>query len=210
MSGKNTPHDNSRYSARETTPWRRLSSSLVHTTRWFVVRQDDVLRPDGSAGVYERVDSRGAVTVLAIDDDDHVAITRQWIYLHENTQWRLPGGGIDVDDATPLDAAKRELAEETGLRAGRWTSMGRINCADSLTNHVDHLFLATGLTQGEPRLDACEADLRVVRLPFSYAVTLAMNDQVPDAGSAHALVMYAARRAGIGAGPVDADYLETG
>jgi 8-oxo-dGTP pyrophosphatase MutT (NUDIX family) len=97
-----------------------------------------------------------------------------------------------------LDAAKRELAEETGLRAASWTSMGRINCADSLTNHVAHLFLATGLTQGAPNLEPSEADLRVVRLPLRDAVQLAMNDEVPDAGSAHALVMYAARRAGIG------------
>jgi 8-oxo-dGTP pyrophosphatase MutT (NUDIX family) len=182
-----------------TRPWRRVSSSLVHTTPWFVVRQDDVVRPDGSAGKYERVDSRGAVTVLAIDEYDHVAITRQWIYLHENTQWRLPGGGIDIDDATPLAAAKRELAEETGLRAARWRPMGRINCADSLTNHVDYLFLATGLTQGEQSLGPGEADLRVLRLPLRRAVSMAMNDQVPDAGSAHALVKYAAQRAGIGA-----------
>lgn len=179
-------------------PWRRLSSRLLRTTPWFVVRQDDVLRPDGSAGVYERIDSRGAVTVLAVYDDDHVAITRQWIYLHEAVQWRLPGGGIDEDDATPLDAAKRELAEETGLRAASWTPMGRINCADSLTNHVAHLFLAQGLTQGLPNLAPCESDLRVLRLPLHEAVNLAMNDEIPDAGSAHALVMYAAKRAGIG------------
>jgi 8-oxo-dGTP pyrophosphatase MutT (NUDIX family) len=191
-----------------TRPWRRVSSSLVHTTPWFVVRQDDVVRPDGSAGKYERVDSRGAVTVLAIDEYDHVAITRQWIYLHENTQWRLPGGGIDIDDATPLAAAKRELAEETGLRAARWRAMGRIHCADSLTNHVDYLFLATGLTQGRQSLEPGESDLRVLRLPWRRAVHMAMNDQVPDAGSAHALVKYAAQRAGIGA--VDAAYPETG
>jgi 8-oxo-dGDP phosphatase len=193
-----------------TRPWRRLSTSLVHSTPWFVVRQDDVLRPDGSAGTYERVDSRGAVTVLAIDEFDHVAITRQWIYLHEDTQWRLPGGGIDIGDASPLDAAKRELAEETGLRAAEWSAMGRINCADSLTNHVDYLFLATGLTQGKQRLEPCEADLRVLRLPLCQAVRMAMDDQVPDAGSAHALVKYAAQRAGIGTGAVNASYPEAG
>jgi 8-oxo-dGTP pyrophosphatase MutT (NUDIX family) len=193
-----------------TRPWRRVSSSLVHTTPWFVVRQDEVVRPDGSAGKYERVDSRGAVTVLAIYDDDHVAITRQWIYLHENTQWRLPGGGIDIDDVTPLAAAKRELAEETGLHALRWRAMGRINCADSLTNHVDYLFLATGLTQGKQSLEPCEADLRVLRLPLRDAVRMAMTDQVPDAGSAHALVKYAAQQAGIGSGAVDVAYPEAG
>lgn len=157
-----------------------------------------MLRPDGTPGTYERIDSRGAVTVLALDDDDHVAITRQWIYLHENEQWRLPGGGIDEGDADPLAAAKRELAEETGLRATRWTALGRINCADSLTNHVAHLFLAKGLTQGKPNLEPGEADLHVHRLPLRKAVQLAMHNQVPDAGSAHALVMYAARQAGIG------------
>jgi 8-oxo-dGTP pyrophosphatase MutT (NUDIX family) len=209
VAGKRTSEDSGRSAARQATPWQRLSSNLVHSTRWFVVRQDDVVRPDGSEGIYERVDSPGAVTVLAIDDDDRVAITRQWIYLHENTQWRLPGGGIDPDDASPLDAAKRELAEETGIRAAQWTSLGRLNCADSLTNHVAHLFLATGLTQGESSLAPGEADLRVLRVPLRQAVALAMHDQVPDAGSAHVLVKFAALRAHIGTDPVDVEYRES-
>jgi 8-oxo-dGTP pyrophosphatase MutT (NUDIX family) len=170
----------------------------VHQTPWFVVRQDDVVRPDGSPGIYQRVDSRGSVTILAIDEEDHLTITRQWIYLHEGSQWRLPGGGIDTGDISPLAAAKRELAEETGLRAENWTRLGKINCADSLTNHVDHLFLATGLTQGAASLDPGEADLEVIHLPLMQAVEMAMNGEIPDAGSAHALVLLAARRAGIG------------
>ena len=166
---------------------------------WFVVRKDDVLRPDGSHGEYQRVDSRGAVTVLAVDHDDMVFITRQWIYLHGGTQWRLPGGGIDSADIDPLAAAARELAEETGLRARNWQKLASINCADSMTNHVDHIFLATDLIQGEPSLEPGEADLEVVRLPLNDAVALAMRNEIPDAGSAHGLVMFAARRAGLGA-----------
>lgn len=180
-------------------PWRTLSSRLLRTTPWFAVRQDDVLRPDGSAGVYERIDSRGAVTVLAIDTDNQVAITRQWIYLHDCVQWRLPSGGIDENDPTPLDAAQRELGEETGLRAARWTPLGRLNCADSLTNHVVHLFLATDLTHGRANLDPCESDLSVHWLPLRTAVAMAMNNEIPDVGSAHALIRYAARLAGLDA-----------
>ncbi|HEY1572827.1 MAG TPA: NUDIX hydrolase [Pseudonocardiaceae bacterium] len=183
---------------RETAPWRRVSSSLVHANPWFEVRTDQVIRPDGTGGVYERVDSRGSVTVLALDVDDAVVFTRQWIYLHDATQWRLPGGGIDADDPDPLTAARRELAEETGLRAATWQSLGSINCADSLTNHVAHLFLATDLIQGEADVQPGEEDLRVVRLPFDDAVDLVLRHEVPDAASAHALMLYAARRAGIG------------
>jgi 8-oxo-dGDP phosphatase len=179
-------------------PWRCVSSGLVHWTPWFVVHQDDVVRPDGSAGTYQRVESRGSVTVLAIDDEDYLALTRQWIYTHEEPQWRLPGGGIDINDLDPLCAAKRELAEETGLRAENWSSIGQINCADSLTNHVDYMFLATGLSQGDNSLGPGETDLLVIRVPLSEAVRMAINGHVPDAGSAHALLLLAARRAGIG------------
>jgi ADP-ribose pyrophosphatase len=138
-----------------------------------------------------------------VDKDDAVVITRQWIYLHGGTQWRLPGGGIDSDDSDPLTAAQRELAEETGLRAKHWQEIGKINCADSMTNHVVHLFLATELTQGATDLGVGEDDLEVVRLSFERAVELAMHNEVPDAGSAHALVRYAAWRAGIGAPALD-------
>lgn len=183
---------------RETAPWQRVSSSLVHANPWFEVRTDQVIRPDGTCGVYERVDSRGSVTVLALDVDDAVVFTRQWIYLHGATQWRLPGGGIDFDDPDPLTAARRELAEETGLRAGAWQRLGSINCADSLTNHVAHLFLASDLVQGEADVQPGEEDLRVVRVPFDEAIDLVLRNEVPDAASAHALMLCAARRAGIG------------
>jgi 8-oxo-dGTP pyrophosphatase MutT (NUDIX family) len=178
--------------------WRRLDSAVVHTTPWFVVRRDAVLRPDGEQDTYQHVIAPGAVTVLAIDSQDRVAMTRQWIYTHGSTQWRLPGGGIDTSDANPLDAARRELAEETGLRATDWAQLGRIHGADSLSNHVDHVFLAAGLTQGEPELGPGESDLAVSWLPFDEAVDLVTCGQVPHAGSAYALLLQAVRRGAAG------------
>ena len=199
VSTENAPQDNHGNSTTALPPWRRVATSMVHSTPWFAVWQDDVMRPDGSAGVYGRVDSPGAVTVLPLEEDDTVVITRQWMYLHAETQWRLPGGAIDSTDVNPLAAAQRELAEETGLRARNWRPIGKINCADSLTNHVVHMFVATGLTQGEADLELGESDLEVVRLPLRRVISMAMSNDVPDAGSAHAIVRYAAQRAGIGA-----------
>jgi 8-oxo-dGDP phosphatase len=176
-----------------------VASRIVHATPWFVVRRDAVVRPDGAHDVYQHVIAPGAVTVLALGADDQVAMTRQWIYTHGGTQWRLPGGGIDRGDADPLAAARRELAEETGLRAQVWTQIGRVHGADSLSNHVDHIFLATELTQGDADPGGGEMDLALSWLPFPQAVTLVTAGAVPHAGSACALLLLAVRR-GAGAG----------
>ena len=174
--------------------WQRLATNVVHRSPWFEVRADDVVLPDGGHGTYTHVVAPGSVTVLALQDDDHVVLTRQWIYTHGGTEWRLPGGAMDDEDASPLAAARRELAEETGLRAEKWERLGQIHGADSLSNHVDHIFLATGLTQGEPDLGPGEADLRVRTLPFCHALDLVQQGMLPHAGSSHALLVMALRR----------------
>lgn len=174
--------------------WQRLATSVVHRSPWFEVRSDDVVRPDGGHGTYTHVVAPGSVTVLALRDDDHVVLTRQWIYTHGGTEWRLPGGAVDDADTDPLTAARRELAEETGLRAEKWERLGQIHGADSLSNHVDHIFLATGLSEGEPTLGPGEADLRVRTLPFRHALDLVQQGMLPHAGSSHALLVMALRR----------------
>ena len=175
-------------------PWRLLETREVVRTPYFAVRRDDVIRPDGERSTYDHVVAPGSATVLAIDDEDRVVLTRQYIYTWGTRQWRLPGGGVDACDTTPLATAQRELAEETGLSASTWETLGQVHGADSLSNHVDHVFLATGLTAGAPDLDPGEADLDVVMLPFHEAVALVEKDQVPHAASAYALLRAALRR----------------
>ncbi|OXM47033.1 NUDIX domain-containing protein [Amycolatopsis alba] len=173
--------------------WKLLRTDVVHKNRWFEVRADAVIRPDGGRDVYSHVVAPGSVTVLALDGAGRVVLTRQWIYTHGSVQWRLPGGGVEADDADPFAAARREFAEETGLRASTWEPLGLIHSADSLSNHVDRIYLATGLTGHDQALGPGEADLVVTRLPFEEVLDLVRSGQVPHAGSAHAVLTMALR-----------------
>lgn len=170
--------------------WFRLSSELVFESEWFRVRRDEVLRPDRTRGRYYHVVVPGSVTVLAMDEHRRVLVTRQWIYLHESAQWRLPGGRIDGTDSDPLAAARRELFEETGVTAGSWRPIGVLNCADAVTNHRDHVFHATDLRLGHrPQLESGESDLSAHWLPFDQVLAMVADGQLPHAGSAFAVLM---------------------
>ncbi|MFC5290814.1 NUDIX domain-containing protein [Actinokineospora guangxiensis] len=183
-----------RENAADRRPWRLLGSRELARSRYFAVRRDDVIRPDGVEDTYDHVVAPASATVLAIDSADRVVLTRQYIYTFGTRQWRLPGGGVEAEDGGPLSAARRELAEETGLSAEIWEKLGEVHGADSLSNHVDHVFLATGLTEGTASLEPGEADLDVVLLPFDDAVALVEKGQMPHAASAYALLRAALRR----------------
>jgi ADP-ribose pyrophosphatase len=168
--------------------WTVRSSTVLFSSQWLEVRRDEAVLPDGSAGQYDHVHVPDAVSVLALDDAGRVAVTRQWIYVHRSRQWRLPSGRIDAGDADPAAAARRELVEETGLSAEQLVALGTINCSDSFSNHREHAFLATGLSQGTATLDPGEADLEVHWMPFARAFDLVLAGDMPHAGSSFAVL----------------------
>jgi ADP-ribose pyrophosphatase len=165
-----------------------LSTEVRFASGWFEVHRDEARRPDGSVGHYDHVVAPPAVTVLALDDHDRVAVTRQWIYTHHEVQWRLPAGRIDTHDGDPEVAARRELVEETGVVAREWTALGAVNGADSLTDHRDHAFFATGLTLGENDLEPGESDLELHWVPAGRLVEMTLGGLLPHAGSTFAVL----------------------
>jgi 8-oxo-dGTP pyrophosphatase MutT (NUDIX family) len=180
--------------AEPASPWRRHARRVAYDNAWIQVLHDEVTRPDGQPGVYGVVHFRNrAVGVVALDDEDRVALVGQHRYTLDHYSWEIPEGGVpDHEDA--LEGARRELREETGLEASAWREIGRIELSNSVTDEVGLLFLATGLTQGEATPEATE-DLRLRWVPFAEIPAMIDRGELPDALTQLALERVARLRA---------------
>jgi len=138
-------------------PWTTLRSEVKYKNPWLRLREDVVIRPDGSQGIYSVVEIRPSVGVVAIDETGRIALVTQWRYTHNKVSIEIPTGGSLSDDSSILVAAQRELLEEAGLAADSWRSLGRIDNSNGATTDVAHLYLATGLTAGPSHQDAEES-----------------------------------------------------
>lgn len=180
-------------------PWRRLGGRSAYENAWMAVREDEVLTPGGSRGVYGVMSPRGyAIGVLPVFANGDVVLVGQWRYALDAFSWEAPEGGGDKA-APPLDSAKRELLEETGLSAQNWRPLATLHTSNSLTDETAFCFLATDLTQGAPDPDDTEK-LAVIRVPFREALQWVMQDDITDALSV-AMVLRAALLAQSGALP---------
>jgi 8-oxo-dGTP pyrophosphatase MutT (NUDIX family) len=160
-------------------PWRRRARRIANDNAWIQVLHDDVTRPDGQPGVYGVVHFRNrAVGVVAIDDQDRVVLVGQHRYTLDRYSWEIPEGGVPFDE-DPLDGARRELREETGLEASTWREIAQMELSNSVTDEIGLLYLATGLSQGQAAPEATE-DLRVRRVPFAEALAMIDRGELPD------------------------------
>ncbi|MEU1813530.1 NUDIX hydrolase [Micromonospora aurantiaca (nom. illeg.)] len=173
-------------------PWIRRGGELRHATARFLVHRDRVTRPDGADGTYDWVDTADLVRVAAIDAGT-ILLIRQHHYLVGET-WQCPGGAID-DGESSLQAARRELAEETGYHHGTWTPVGVWHPLPGLTPAKVHLWQAHNLTAGPAHPEPGEADLSVLRVGLADAVEAVHQGRVGCAASA-ALILLAAHDTG--------------
>jgi ADP-ribose pyrophosphatase len=148
-----------------------------------------VARADGSTASREIVGHPGAVAILALDDEDRVLLVRQWRAAAGRAMLEIPAGTLDLDEAGTTephaDAARRELEEETGFRAGSWRLLASFWTAPGFASELMHLYLATGLSAAhQDRLGPDEDErLHLVRLPWREALALATNGGIVDAKS---------------------------
>lgn len=118
-------------------------------------------------------------------DNGDTLLVRQWRHAWETSSWEVPAGTFDEGEE-PLQCARRELAEETGLVATRYRSLGVVHGAAFLTGRA-HLFLAEGLTEAERSPETYEQDMEVLRVPLIEALDAALEGQIVHSGSVTAL-----------------------
>ena len=168
-------------------PWTRLRRREVYDNPWIRVREDEVLRPDGSPGIYGTVHFKNiAVAVVPIDAQGRVILVGQHRYPFDRYFWELPEGGCPEGREEPLDSAKRELREETGFSAARWDYLGTLELSNSCTDEIGHLYLARDLTPGPQHTDADE-QLAVKAMDFREAWRMAMEGELTESLTVAAL-----------------------
>ncbi|PVE91583.1 MULTISPECIES: NUDIX hydrolase [unclassified Microbacterium] len=148
-----------------------LTSDLVYEGRVWDVRSDRVRYGDGEM-VRQYVAHTGAVAILALDDEGRVLLIQQYRHPIRHRDWELPAGLLDVAGEEPLEAAKRELAEEADLVAAHWEPLVSSWTTPGGNDEMIHIFLATGISAAESAHDREdeEADIRVEWVPLSDAV----------------------------------------
>jgi 8-oxo-dGTP pyrophosphatase MutT (NUDIX family) len=170
--------------------WKTLDSRQIYDNPWITVFEDNVINPAGGKNIYGHVHFKGkAVAIVPLDDEGNTWIVGQDRYTTNEYTWEIPMGGSDPDE-DPVDTAKRELKEETGLTASTLTPLMRLHTSNSITDEEGFVFVARDLEVGEADFDDME-DLAIRKLPLTEAIDMVVQGTITDAISVAALLRIA-------------------
>ena len=156
-----------------------LSTQKVYSGPVFDVYSDSVKLYNGTESRRDYLLHRGAVAIVPLTDDGCVIMERQYRYPHRRVMYEIPAGKLEAFDTDPLEAAKRELLEETGVTAGDISSLGIYIPSPAILSEKIHVYLARGLTFGETCPDEDEF-LEVERIPLEKLTDMILSNQISD------------------------------
>jgi len=164
----------------KTNPWQTHSINEVYDNDWIPVSHREITAPTGNPGIYGLVHFKNtAVGVVPIDEDGNTWLVGQYRYTLDQYMWEIPeGGGTPHED--DLTVAKRELREETGITANRWTPLLKLHTSNSVTDECAYGFVAQDLSFGESEPDDTEI-LQVKKVPLTSAIEMVMDGEITDA-----------------------------
>ncbi|KUG06789.1 NUDIX domain-containing protein [Solirubrum puertoriconensis] len=168
-------------------PWQTLSTEAKYQNPWISVREDQVINPTGGRGIYGVVSMKNkALGIIPVDAEGNTWLVGQYRYPLNEYSWEIPMGGGPVE-LDILESAQRELKEETGMNARRWTNIARLHTSNSVTDEEGFVFLAEDLEYGEVAPEETE-ELHLWKLPLAEAVQMCMNNRITDAISVAGLL----------------------
>ncbi len=171
----------------EKNPWTTLGSKAIYENPWIRVTEHQVLNPSGGEGIYGVVNFKNiAVGIVPLDIDYNTWLVGQYRYPLGEYSWEIPEGGCAGDKESLLESAKRELQEETGIIAEKWTELLKMHTSNSVTDEVGYAFIAQYLTFGNASPEDTE-ELQIRKLSLDEAVEMCLNNEITDSLSVMAL-----------------------
>lgn len=140
------------------TKWIGTSSKTAHANPWYKIREDDVIRPNGTTGKYFVVETKPSVVVIPFDGE-RFYLVQQYRYPVSSFSWSFPMGWAEDDNY--LAQAQKELKEETGMTADTWTSLGSFYGMIGIGTTICHAFLAESLHQGAHHREETESGMQL-------------------------------------------------
>jgi len=171
----------------EVNPWTTLERKEIYDNNWINVNEHQVINPSGGPGIYGVVHFKNlAIGILPLDEHNNTWLVGQYRYPLQAYSWEIPEGGgpLGLD---PLDGAKRELLEETGLTATDWTEIQRMHLSNSVSDELAIIYVARGLTMGIAAPEETE-DLQLRKLPFEEAYQMVLDGSITDSMSVAAIL----------------------
>ena len=160
-------------------PWKTLEKKMIYENPWILIKEHKVINPSGKKGIYGKVSFKNkAIGIIPIDENGDTWLVGQYRYTLDEYSWEIPMGGGPLSEDI-LISAKRELKEETGITANKWTNILRIHTSNSVTDEEGFVFLAEDLIKGEPEFEDTEK-IKIVKLPFKKAYIMAIENEITD------------------------------
>lgn len=164
---------------KEDNPWKIISKQDVYETPWIRVTHHEVINPAGNQGIYGTVHYKhDAIGIIVLDEENHTWVVGQYRFPMNAYTWEIPegGGNPGVD---PLESAKRELLEETGIEAQEWTLIQEMQLSNSASDEVAFIYLARQLTYHTPKPEETE-ELQQKRIPFNQLYQMVTDGAITD------------------------------
>jgi ADP-ribose pyrophosphatase len=177
-----------------------ISSKLSYKGKVFDVYTDKVIEPTGVENVRDVIRHNGSVVILAVDEsknpkDPEIILERQYRHAAGQFLYELPAGRVEPGESL-LAAAKREMIEETGYRAKRWTLLTKYFASPGFLGEWMQIYVAHDISQGEARPEPDEL-IQVLRVPLSEVISMIDANKIHDGKTLIGIMLYErARRSG--------------